>query len=121
MGAGLGSSAALSTSLSLAFLLHFTHLVPVRPDEPIPSAQTDYIDSWAFLAEKVIHGNPSGIDNAVSVRGGAVAFRRQIVGKQEGSMEAIKSFVSSPLFFFLKGIEVDLGNLDGTGLDRSSF
>jgi len=44
----------------------------------------DLVDGWAFLAEKVLHGNPSGIDNAVSVRGGAVAFRRSVGGVQGG-------------------------------------
>ncbi|CED82307.1 mevalonate kinase [Phaffia rhodozyma] len=96
MGAGLGSSAALSTSLALVFLLHFSHLSPTTTgrESTIPTADTEVIDKWAFLAEKVIHGNPSGIDNAVSTRGGAVAFKRKIEGKQEGGMEAIKSFTS---------------------------
>jgi mevalonate kinase len=108
MGAGLGSSAAYSTCLATAFLLHFKHIT--APALPPPSTEThkhishrgrraigqaeiDIVDQWAFLAEKVIHGNPSGIDNAVSVRGGAVAFRRKVKGVQEGGMEGIKSCV----------------------------
>lgn len=111
MGAGLGSSAAYSTCLATTFLLHFKHVAP--PALPQPSSEThthishrgrraigpdmiDVVDQWAFLAEKVIHGNPSGIDNAVSVRGGAVAFRRKVEGVQQGGMEGIKSCV--PVF-----------------------
>lgn len=100
MGAGLGSSAAYSTCIALALLKHHD-LIPSPPptssslQQPPPAASYDeatveLIDSWAFLAEKVIHGNPSGIDNAVSVRGGAVVFRRRIEGKQEGQMESLK-------------------------------
>lgn len=51
------------------------------------------MDAWSFLSEKVLHGNPSGIDNAVSVRGGAVAFTRAVNGK-EGGLEGMNSFGS---------------------------
>ncbi|XP_072271479.1 mevalonate kinase isoform X2 [Pyxicephalus adspersus] len=33
------------------------------------------INSWAFQGEKVIHGNPSGVDNAVATLGGALQFQ----------------------------------------------
>lgn len=45
------------------------------------------------MSEKVLHGNPSGIDNAVSVRGGAVAFTRAVEGK-EGGLSAMRGFDS---------------------------
>lgn len=53
----------------------------------------DLIDAWAFVAEKVLHGNPSGIDNAVAVRGGAVAFTRAVNGR-EGSLDPMNGFGS---------------------------
>lgn len=108
MGAGLGSSAAYSTCLATAFLLHFLLIHPPALPPPSSTSHThvshsgrraleqrtiEMVDKWAFVAEKVIHGTPSGIDNAVSVRGGAVAFRRKIEGLQEGSMEGIKRSV----------------------------
>jgi hypothetical protein len=50
----------------------------------IAADQADLINGWAFLAEKVIHGNPSGIDNAVAVKGGALSFSRAMKGNPGG-------------------------------------
>ncbi|NXM67093.1 KIME kinase, partial [Serilophus lunatus] len=33
------------------------------------------INSWAFQGERVIHGNPSGVDNAVGTWGGALRYQ----------------------------------------------
>jgi mevalonate kinase len=83
IGAGLGSSAAFSTCAASSLLL--AHSIISKPqNERFSSTDTDLIDGYAFLAEKVLHGNPSGIDNAVSVRGGAVAFTRSLGGRQGG-------------------------------------
>jgi len=64
-GAGLGSSAAFSTSLTAALLAF------LRTE---PSSQ-DVISRWAFKCEHVFHGKPSGIDNSICTFGGAVLFR----------------------------------------------
>jgi mevalonate kinase len=88
IGAGLGSSASYAACISAAFLQLFG-LLSVSTTEPstrpsINDAQATLINDWAFLAEKVIHGNPSGIDNAVAVRGGGLTFERAINGKTGG-------------------------------------
>ncbi len=107
IGAGLGSSAAISVCLAAALLtlngkiekpisaaeekLELQNFYPA--DEPpqdwhsdhenesdnesdLGQASVEIIDHWAFISEKCIHGNPSGIDNAVSSHGGAVMFQR---------------------------------------------
>ncbi|RUS77543.1 hypothetical protein EGW08_014697, partial [Elysia chlorotica] len=69
VGAGLGSSAAFSVALSSALL----QLSGVVSSEKVsdnvatwPSADLDTINKYAFLGEKMIHGQPSGIDNSIS-------------------------------------------------------
>uniref|UniRef100_A0A2K6EKD6 Mevalonate kinase n=1 Tax=Propithecus coquereli TaxID=379532 RepID=A0A2K6EKD6_PROCO len=36
----------------------------------------ELINKWAFQGERVIHGNPSGVDNAVSTWGGALRYQQ---------------------------------------------
>ncbi|KAL9931224.1 hypothetical protein V8E36_009901 [Tilletia maclaganii] len=77
IGAGLGSSAAVSTCIASALLYTQGHLPALSTTETgIPAAHAEVINAYAFLAEKVIHGNPSGVDNSVATFGGALAFTR---------------------------------------------
>ncbi len=64
-GAGLGSSAAVAVAFSAAYMC-------------LLRGGVDYglVNRAAFEAEKVAHGNPSGIDNTVSTYGGLVLYRR---------------------------------------------
>jgi mevalonate kinase len=41
------------------------------------------------VAEKILHGNPSGVDNSVAVFGGALAYTRAGFERQSG-MEVIQ-------------------------------
>ncbi|CCK72277.1 mevalonate kinase KNAG_0J01960 [Huiozyma naganishii CBS 8797] len=67
IGAGLGSSAAISVALSTAML----HL---RDTAPGPTLSQ--VNGWSLLGEKCIHGDPSGIDNAVATYGGVISYRK---------------------------------------------
>lgn len=73
--AGLGSSAAFSVCLSSALLLWQGYISQptVTNDNQDTAAWKDadleLINQWAFQAEKIIHGNPSGIDNSISTYG----------------------------------------------------
>ena len=114
IGAGLGSSASFSVCIATALLILHGRIelpsVPPRarspgPGEPghvhilhggkraIPPAVAEETNRWAFVAEKVLHGNPSGVDNSVAVFGGALAYVRPGFGKRSG-MDAIQGFKS---------------------------
>lgn len=69
LGAGLGSSAALSVCLAAGL----TSVVrQVRRQEGGEDAVE--VCRLALLSEKILHGNPSGIDNSVSTYGGLCQF-----------------------------------------------
>lgn len=114
MGAGLGSSAAYSACIATALLLlHRRVELPPFPersrlpknDDPghlhvshegrraIPADIAEEINRWAFVSEKVLHGNPSGVDNSIVVFGGALAYTKPGFGKRSG-MDKIHGYVS---------------------------
>ncbi|PCH42326.1 cystathionine beta-l [Wolfiporia cocos MD-104 SS10] len=114
VGAGLGSSASFSACIASAHLLlhqriEFPPLPPrtrhAAPGDPghihishkgrraIPPGAAEEVNRWAFVAEKVLHGNPSGVDNSVAVFGGALAYTRPGFARKAG-MEPIQGFKS---------------------------
>ena len=70
--AGLGSSAAFATCLVASLLICFGHISsPDNSDGSVHLTDRDLqlINQWSFMAEKIIHGRPSGIDNSISTYG----------------------------------------------------
>ena len=66
-GAGLGSSA----STAVAFLIAINKFYNLELSDA-------KINEYAFFMEKIVHGNPSGIDNAICSSGGAVIFQNGV-------------------------------------------
>lgn len=75
VGAGAGSSASFCVSLAAFFVC-----VASLREEPrvfyLDETMKDLISNWAFLGERITHGNPSGLDNNVCAFGSLIAFRR---------------------------------------------
>ena len=108
LGSGLGSSAALSVCVSALFLvLAGTIQLPSVTNIKFTISQLKeeivgdkiqkgffsrenlaQINNWAFAAEKIVHGTPSGIDNSLCTHGGTMVFK-------EGQFTALKAFPST--------------------------
>uniref|UniRef100_A0A8C0D2L4 mevalonate kinase n=1 Tax=Balaenoptera musculus TaxID=9771 RepID=A0A8C0D2L4_BALMU len=65
-------------------VLSFLHLyLSVCRSQRWTEENLELINKWAFQGERVIHGNPSGVDNAVSTWGGALRY-------QQGKISSLK-------------------------------
>ncbi|XP_014027591.2 mevalonate kinase [Salmo salar] len=78
-GAGLGSSAAYSVCLAAAMLCASGTIPSPLSDQENTArwgeVEMELINRWAFQGERIIHGNPSGVDNAVGIWGGILRYR----------------------------------------------
>jgi len=76
LGAGLGSSAALSVCLAAGLTGAVEQVKGIEKSilNHLNSSSQRDICKLAFLSEKILHGTPSGIDNSVSTYGGLVKF-----------------------------------------------
>jgi mevalonate kinase len=86
LGAGLGSSAALSVCLSAGLLTiqDLTKSCIGCKQDTLPKICTKntemscerlkLICDFAYISEQILHGRPSGIDNTTSTYGGLIQF-----------------------------------------------
>ena len=92
IGAGLGSSAAYSVALVAAMHGWRAHCAREEraPGAPLDARERAWVNAWAFESERLLHGRPSGVDNAVSAFGGSLAF-------QEGEVAPLGATPALPL------------------------
>lgn len=97
VGAGLGSSAAYCVCLAAVFLQSAGNIgdPTVWQGAPAnqgsgdlktvgwPEEERTLINKWAFVGEKILHGQPSGIDNSISSLGGAIRFQNKKITSVE--------------------------------------
>ncbi|MDD5337015.1 MAG: mevalonate kinase [Candidatus ainarchaeum sp.] len=69
VASGLGSSAAVSVAF-----------VRALSEEYKLNLSDEKVNAYAFEAEKVYHGNPSGMDNNLAMCGGAIIFQKKPEG-----------------------------------------
>lgn len=89
-GAGLGSSAAFSVCLAAGLLTWAKAVSPISSSDNTldwSKENMELINTWAYEGERVIHGNPSGIDNSISVHGGAIEYRQKVITPLENMPE----------------------------------
>nr|UJH41137.1 mevalonate kinase [Pardosa pseudoannulata] len=84
VGSGMGSSASYSVCLSAAILILCGRITP-----SLLSEDKELINKWAFQAERIFHGKPSGIDNSICTYGGALFFENGIVSDMLQEMQNI--------------------------------
>ncbi|CAB4062166.1 E2.7.1.36 [Lepeophtheirus salmonis] len=96
MGAGLGSSAALSVCLAAGLLSINEHKNATDPD---------VISKYALLSEKILHGSPSGIDSSVSSYGGLISFKNGVIQRLNSPFDIKVLLVESVIEPLLDGIK----------------
>ncbi|MHC1592364.1 MAG: mevalonate kinase [Candidatus Helarchaeales archaeon] len=93
IGAGLGSSAAVS----VAILGALNELLDMKMD-------LETISSNALEVERSVHGTPSGIDNTISTHGSAIYYKR-------GEMQKVRVPFNIPLLILNTSIPRRTGDL----------
>uniref|UniRef100_A0A672JGY4 mevalonate kinase n=1 Tax=Salarias fasciatus TaxID=181472 RepID=A0A672JGY4_SALFA len=100
-GAGLGSSAAYSVCVAAA-LLCASGVIPAPLKEWDHTSRwcqedLELINSWAFKGEIIIHGNPSGVDNAVGTWGEVPRSTKVLVARVKDKINKFPSIMTPVL------------------------
>jgi len=82
LNSGMGSSASYAVSIAGAFIQFIKSQFPnsqfakdlIFSISTISESEMNIISQWAYAAEKIIHGSPSGIDNSTCTYGSIIEF-----------------------------------------------
>ena len=97
IGAGLGSSASLSSCLVSVFLI-LSKVILINEDLKFTIEQLSLINEYTYNIEKLFHGRPSGIDNSVVLNGNYIVFKNgQIFDKFKSKMDLNILIINSNL------------------------
>ncbi|XP_026670975.1 mevalonate kinase [Ceratina calcarata] len=90
IGSGLGSSASFAVCLAACFL-HWSRLQKdIYEKSDFSSPDLDIISKYAMACERIMHGNPSGIDNSICTYGSLIEFKKNDYMKPIGDVPPMK-------------------------------
>jgi len=84
IAAGLGSSASVAVCLSAA-MLKIAKIISTNEGtgNDFAPEELELINQWAYIVEKIFHGNPSGVDNCTCTYGGIVSYTNGSFNKKQ--------------------------------------
>lgn len=130
VGSGAGSSAAFSVCLS-AVLIHYIRSkislsgitskniskegykdmeMTVDDLTMFSTKEKELISRWSLIGEKIMHGNPSGIDNVVCTFGSIVKFRKGAEG-QGPLLERVQGTAKLKILLVDSGVRRDTAGM----------
>jgi mevalonate kinase len=130
LGSGAGSSAAFSVCLSAA-LIHYIRSkvsfngitnrnisrsgykvmeMKVSDLTSFSTKEKELISRWALIGEKIMHGNPSGIDNVICTFGSIIKFKKGEEG-QSPILEHLPGTVKLKILLVDSGVRRDTAGM----------
>ncbi|XP_029037327.1 mevalonate kinase [Osmia bicornis bicornis] len=88
IGSGLGSSASFAVCLAACFL-HWSYLRKNICKE-FGVSDLEMISKYALNCERIMHGNPSGIDNSICTYGSMIEFKKGHCMKPISNVQTMK-------------------------------
>ncbi|XP_035113424.1 mevalonate kinase isoform X5 [Callithrix jacchus] len=93
--AGLPDDCAVTKRLAVLTFLYL--YLSIFRKQRWTKEDLELINKWAFQGERVIHGNPSGVDNAVSTWGGALRYQQGKIASLKREIRKGKSRKAAPV------------------------
>lgn len=89
ISSGLGSSSSFAVCLAACFL-HWSRLQKDIYEEVFDFPTLEIVSKYALNCERIMHGNPSGIDNSICTYGSVIEFKKGEYVKPISNVHAMK-------------------------------